>query len=276
MIQREIIQTWTVQHHQHSPIHTAGMVLDPVKMQEFDPFLFLAEDFFKKGTFDFHPHRGIETVTYVIEGKLDHEDNKAGKGELGPGDVQWMTAGRGVIHIEDPVEGDTVHSLQLWVNLPREHKMTEPRYQNLRSQDMPVREKAGALIRIFSGSSGGIKSATKNYVPVTFVEINLEPGATISQDLPGDYNGFMYVLEGNGLFGKNKVEAEKGQALQLGQAEEGQESEVTIQAKEKMRVLLYAGKPLNEPIVARGPFVMNTEEEIRQAYRDYTDGKFGE
>ncbi|MED3563031.1 pirin family protein [Bacillus xiapuensis] len=276
MIQREIIQTWTVQHHQHSPIHAAGMVLDPAKMQEFDPFLFLAEDFFKKGTFDFHPHRGIETVTYCLEGKLEHEDNKAGKGELGPGDVQWMTAGRGVIHIEDPAEGDTVHSLQLWVNLPREHKMTEPRYQNLRSQDMPVREEASALIRIFSGSSGGIKSATKNYVPVTFVEINLEPGATISQDLPGDYNGFMYVLEGNGLFGKNKVEAEKGQALQLGQAEERQESEVTIQAKEKMRVLLYAGKPLNEPIVARGPFVMNTEEEIRQAYRDYMDGKFGE
>ncbi|MGG1399923.1 pirin family protein [Bacillus salipaludis] len=276
MIQREIQRTWTVQHHQHSPIHAAGMVLDPANMHEFDPFLFLAEDFFKKGTFDFHPHRGIETVTYVIEGKLEHNDNKAGKGELGPGDVQWMTAGRGVIHIEDPAEGETVHSLQLWVNLPREDKMTEPRYQNLRVQDMPVREEEGALIRIFSGSSGGVKSSTKNYVPVTFVEINLEPGASISQDLPGNYHGFMYILEGSGLFGKNKVEAEKGQALQLGKGVEGDASEVIIQAKEKLQVLLYAGKPLNEPIVARGPFVMNTEEEIRQAYRDYMDGKFGE
>ncbi|TDK62396.1 pirin family protein [Bacillus salipaludis] len=276
MLQREIQRTWTVQHHQQSPIHAAGMVLDPTNMHEFDPFLFLAEDFFKKGTFDFHPHRGIETVTYVIEGKLEHNDNKAGKGELGPGDVQWMTAGRGVIHIEDPAEGDTVHSLQLWVNLPREHKMTEPCYQNLRGQDMPVREEQGVLVRIFSGSSGGIKSSTKNYVPVTFVEINLEAGATISQDLPGDYSGFMYVLDGSGLFGKNKVEAEKGQALQLGKGVEGDASEVTIQAKEKLQVLLYAGKPLNEPIVARGPFVMNTEEEIRQAYRDYMDGKFGE
>lgn len=276
MIQREITRTWTVQHHQHSPIHAAGMVLNPTNMQEFDPFLFLAEDFFKKGTFDFHPHRGIETVTYVIEGKLEHNDNKAGKGELGPGDVQWMTAGRGVIHIEDPAEGETVHSLQLWVNLPREHKMTEPRYQNLRGQDMPVREEEGALIRIFSGSSGGVQSATQNYVPVTFVEINLDAGASTVQDIPGNYTGFMYVLEGNGFFGKNKVEAEKGQALQLGKGVEGEESGVTIQAKEKLRVLLYAGKPLNEPIVARGPFVMNTEEEIRQAYRDYMDGKFEE
>jgi redox-sensitive bicupin YhaK (pirin superfamily) len=276
IFQRGIEDVWTVQHQQNSPIHIAGMVLDPNNMKESDPFLFLAEDFFKKGTFDFHPHRGIETVTYVIEGKLEHQDNKAGRGELGPGDVQWMTAGKGVIHIEDPAEGETVHSLQLWVNLPREHKMTEPRYQNLRAQDMPVREENGALIRIFSGSSGGIQSPTQNYVPVTMVEINLEPGASVTQDLPGDYNGFMYILEGKGQFGKNKTEAEKGHVLLLEKGEAGLSSEVTITAKEPLRVLLYAGKPLNEPIVARGPFVMNTEEEIRQAYRDYMDGKFAE
>jgi quercetin 2,3-dioxygenase len=276
IFQRGIECVWTVQHHQHSPIHTAGMVLDPSKMKESDPFLFLAEDFFKKGTFDFHPHRGIETVTYVIEGKLEHQDNKAGRGELEPGDVQWMTAGKGVIHIEDPAEGVIVHSLQLWVNLPREHKMAEPRYQNLRAQDMPVRKEEGALIRIFSGSSGGIQSTTKNYVPVTMVEINLKPGATVSQDLPGDYHGFMYILEGKGQFGKSKTEAEKGHVLLLEKGEAGQSSEVTITAKEQLRVLLYAGKPLHEPIVARGPFVMNTEEEIRQAYRDYMAGKFAE
>jgi quercetin 2,3-dioxygenase len=276
IFQRGIDRVWTVQHHQNSPIHTAGLVLDPNQMKESDPFLFLAEDFFKKGTFDFHPHRGIETVTYVIEGKLEHQDNKAGRGELEPGDVQWMTAGKGVIHIEDPAEGETVHSLQLWVNLPREHKMAEPRYQNLRAKDMPVREEDGVLIRIFSGSSGGIQSTTKNYVPVTMVEINLQPGATVTQDLPGDYNGFMYVLEGKGQFGKSKTEAEKGHVLLLGIGDAGQTSEVTITARESLRVLLYAGKPLNEPIVARGPFVMNTEEEIRQAYRDYMDGKFAE
>ncbi|MEH7308495.1 pirin family protein [Neobacillus drentensis] len=274
--QRGIERIWNVQHQQHSPIHTAGMVLDPNKMKESDPFLFLAEDFFKKGTFDFHPHRGIETVTYVIEGKLEHQDNKAGRGELEPGDVQWMTAGRGVIHIEDPAEGETVHSLQLWVNLPREHKMAEPRYQNLRAKDMPVREEEGAQIRIFSGSSGGIQSTTKNYVPVTMVEINIQPGASVTQDLPGDYHSFMYVLDGKGLFGKNKKEAEKGHVLLLEKGEAGQNSEVSMTAEEPLRVLLYAGEPLNEPIVARGPFVMNTEEEIRQAYRDYMAGKFAE
>ncbi|WP_026567950.1 pirin family protein [Bacillus sp. UNC41MFS5] len=276
IFQRDIERVWTVQHHQHSPIHTAGMVLDPNKMKESDPFLFLAEDFFKKGTFDFHPHRGIETVTYVIAGKLEHQDNKAGRGELEPGDVQWMTAGKGVIHIEDPAEGETVHSLQLWVNLPREHKMAEPRYQNLRARDMPVREEEGALIRIFSGSSGGIPSTTKNYVPVTMVEINLQPGASVTQDLPGDYHGFMYVLEGKGQFGKSKKEAEKGHVLLLEKGDPGDNSEVSISAQEPLRVLLYAGKPLHEPIVARGPFVMNTEEEIRQAYRDYMAGKFAE
>ena len=274
--QRGIDRIWTVQHQQNSPIHMAGMVLDPSKMKESDPFLLLAEDFFQKGTFDFHPHRGIETVTYVIEGKLEHYDNKAGKGELVPGDVQWMTAGRGVIHIEDPAEGETVHSLQLWVNLPREYKMTEPRYQNLRAKDMPVREEEGVLIRIFSGSSGGIQSNTKNYVPVTMVEINLEPGVSIRQDIPGDYNGFIYILEGKGQFGKNKTDAEKGQVLSLEKGVAGQDSEVAIKAEERLRVLLYAGRPLNEPIVARGPFVMNTDEEIRQASRDYMDGKFAE
>jgi quercetin 2,3-dioxygenase len=274
--QRGIERIWTVDHRQNSPIHIAGMVLDPSKMKESDPFLFLAEDWFQKGTFDFHPHRGIETVTYVIDGKLEHQDNKAGKGELGPGDVQWMTAGRGVIHIEDPAEGETVHSLQLWVNLPREHKMAEPRYQNLLAQDMPVRQEDGASIRIFSGSSGGIQSATKNYVPVTMVEINVEQGASVTQDLPGDYNGFMYILEGKGLFGKNQTEAGKGHVLLLEKASPEDESEITIEAVENLRVLLYAGRPLNEPIVARGPFVMNTEEEIREAYRDYMAGKFTE
>lgn len=121
----------------------------------------LAEDIFQQGTFDLHPHRGIETVTYVIDGILEHFDNKNGYGKLKPGDVQWMTAGRGVIHQEDPAPGSTVHSLQLWVNLPSSKKLTAPRYQNLKSADMPVRKEKGALIRIFSGSSKGIQAPTK-------------------------------------------------------------------------------------------------------------------
>jgi quercetin 2,3-dioxygenase len=273
-MERNIRYVKTVQHTQQSPTHKVGLVIEPGNWVEHDPFLILAEDWFQKGTFDLHPHRGIETVTYVIEGRLEHFDNKAGKGELLPGDVQWMTAGSGVIHSEDPVEGETVHSLQLWVNLSSDKKMTVPRYQNMKSKDMPVYEKEGALIRVFSGTSNGIQSLTQNHTAVTFVEMNVEAGAEIRQELPGDYNGFMYVLEGQGTFGSNHTEGRAGQALFLEKADTLEETYVTVRATQQMKVLLYAGQPIKEPVVARGPFVMNTEEEVRQAYKDYTDGKF--
>jgi len=263
-----------VQPTKHSPGHTVALVLEPGHWEEFDPFLLLAEDWFEHGTFDVHPHRGIETVTYVIEGRLLHYDNKAGAGELMPGDVQWMTAGRGVIHKEDPDAGDTVHSLQLWLNLTSDKKMTQPRYQNLRSHDMPVRQEEGASIRVFSGSSGAVRSQTENHVPVTMVEIVVEPGYRITQELPGDFNGFLYVLEGKGTFGGNLAQGVQGQVLWLDRPDNSSRSEVAIHATDKLRVLLYAGKPVREPVVAYGPFVMNSKEEIRQAINDYQSGKF--
>ncbi|MCL6547664.1 MAG: pirin family protein [Alicyclobacillus sp.] len=273
-VQRDVVRVWTPEPRRNSPIHTAAQILEPGRWAEYDPFLLLMEDWFGHGTFDVHPHRGIETVTYVIEGRLRHYDNRFGNGELGPGDVQWMTAGRGVIHKEDPAEGETVHSLQLWVNLPRAEKMTEPRYQNLRREEMPVRREAGAEVRVFSGSSGDVKAGTLNHVPVTMVEITLEPGATVSQDLPGDYNGFLYVLEGRGTFGANQAEGRQGQVLWLGGAGDAAASEVPVSAREPLRALLYAGRPLREPVVAYGPFVMNTREEIIQALEDYQSGRF--
>src|SRR5690606_8091498 len=150
----------------------------------------MAEDWFQQGTFDFHPHRGIETVTFVIEGKLKHEDNYGGYGVLEPGDVQWMTAGRGIIHSEDPLPGETVHSLQLWLNLPRSDKMAEPRYQDIKSANAPVRTEPGAIVRVFSGHSGDVHAQTQNYIPVTYVEMVVEAGASVTQQLPGSYNGF--------------------------------------------------------------------------------------
>lgn len=275
VFQRDIQRVWTAKKNRISPNHQNSFILEPGHWEEFDPFLMLAEDWFQKGSFDVHPHRGIETVTYVMKGKLEHYDNKtAGKDELLPGDAQWMTAGRGVIHKEDPAVGETVHSLQLWVNLPSGDKMTEPRYQNLRSADMPLRVEEGATIRVFSGSSGGLTSSTKNVVPITMVELNVESGAAVKQDLPGSYNGFLYILEGEGLFGRELTRAGVGQVLWLGSAENNQKSEVEITGVTKLRALLYAGQPLNEPVVAHGPFVMNTPEQIRQAYEDYRDGKF--
>jgi redox-sensitive bicupin YhaK (pirin superfamily) len=273
--ERSITKVWTAGRNRIGPGHSNSLILEPGHWSEYDPFLFLAEDWFQRGSFDVHPHRGIETVTYVMEGKLEHFDNKSGgKDELLPGDAQWMTAGRGVIHKEDPAAGETVHSLQLWVNLPSAQKMTEPRYQNLRSEGMPVREEEGARIVIFSGSSGGIQSHTLNVVPITMVEMTLQPGATVKQDVPGSYNGFFFVLEGEGSFGREGTRGTERQALWLEPGAEGQPSEVSVTAITLLRVLLYAGEPVREPVVARGPFVMNTDEQIWQAYQDYRDGKF--
>jgi len=241
-----------------------------------DPFLALMEDWFPRGVFGKHPHRGIETVTYVLEGRIDHYDNLGHEGVILPGDAQWMTAGRGLIHNEIPAEGETVHSLQLWINLPASQKMTAPRYQDLVGDGVPVRREPGAEIKVFSGDSGVVTSPTKNFVPVTLLEFRLEPGAAVRQDLPADYNAFVVVLEGEGAIGEAGCKVVGGDVAWLTRSEEAAASETLVAAGEKpMRALLYAGRPLREPVVARGPFVMNTEAEIDQAYADYRAGRFG-
>jgi len=272
---RDITEIRDVKLTAYSSIHSAGPVIAPGNWAKHDPFLLMMEDKFQKGAFDVHPHRGIETVTYVIDGAIEHYDSASGEGgKLGPGDVQWMTAGSGVIHNEVPSEGVTAHSLQLWVNLPREKKMTAPRYQNLLGKAMPVRKEAGATVKVFSGNSKDVTSSTKNHVPVTMVEIVLEAGASISQDLPGSYNGFIYIIEGSGTFGTSSRQASKGQVLLLGSAGGSRKSEIEMTAIVPLKVILYAGAPVNEPVVARGPFVMNTEEEIMQAYKEFREGTF--
>ena len=159
--------------HRVRPLMPAAMRGDYAAV---DPFLGLMEDWFPRGVFGKHPHRGIETVTYVLDGRIDHYDNQGHEGAILPGDAQWMTAGRGLIHNEIPAEGQTVHSLQLWVNLPAAQKMVAPRYQDLVARDMPVRREPGAEIRVFSGSSGGVSAPTRNFVPVTMVEFRLDAG----------------------------------------------------------------------------------------------------
>jgi quercetin 2,3-dioxygenase len=273
---REISRVWEVAAREGQGSHLrVGQVLKPGLWKEYDPFLFMAEDWFQQGTFDFHPHRGIETVTFVLEGKLKHEDNYGGYGVLEPGDVQWMTAGRGIIHSEDPLPGETVHSLQLWVNLPRSDKMAEPRYQDMKSANTPVRREPGSIVRVFSGASGGVEATTLNHIPVTYLEIVMEEGAVLSQELPGGYNGFIYVLEGKGRFGSNEKPGEERKVLWLGSSNGAEQSEITIRADEPLRAILVAGQPIHEPVVAYGPFVMNTDEEIQQAFDDYRSGKFG-
>ena len=273
--QRNIKKTWKVQLNKNSEIHSAGLVLPSGNWKEFDPFLIMAEDKVQRGAFDTHPHRGMETVTYIIDGVLEHSDNKGGSGILHPGDAQWMTAGSGIMHLEAPPENVTAHTLQLWVNLPKANKMAPPRYQDILSSNVPVRKEEGVNYRVFSGNSGDVVSTTKNYAKVTYVEIIIDSEHTAKQDLPSGYNGFIYILEGSGIFGANEVKGEKGEVLLLDNVkEEVETSEIIIKANEKLRVIFIAGKPLNEPVVARGPFVMNTEEEITQAYADFRSGKF--
>ena len=273
--QRRIKDTWKVQYLKRSNTHSVGVVLPLGDLRRFDPFLVMAEDKFDSTAFDEHPHRGIETVTYVIHGELHHKDNKGGRGTLKPGDAQWMTAGSGLIHLEAPPKGTMVHLLQLWVNLPKANKMATPRYQDISGSSVPLRKEEGVTYKVYSGNSGEVVSEVENYVPVTMVELLIDAGYTANQDLPADYRGFMYILEGTGVFGSNQVMAEKGEVLLLDEIKEpGETSDIVIKANNKLRVILYAGRPLNEPISARGPFVMNTEEELTQAYSDYRAGKF--
>jgi len=169
-----------------------------------------------------------------------------------------------------------VHSLQLWVNLPAAQKMVAPRYQDLVAKDMPARREPGAEIRVFSGSSGGVSAPTRNYVPVTMVEFRLDSRVSVRQDLPADYNAVIVVLEGAGRLGAERTAVEAGDVAWLTRGEDAAPSEVEVAAGDApLRALLYAGRPLHEPVVAGGPFVMNTQAEIEQAYADYRAGRFG-
>ncbi len=235
-IDRPTLQTGMTPEHRVRPLVASG---DP---KATDPFLALMEDWFPRGVFDRHPHRGMETVTYVIDGRLDHYDSYGNEGSILPGNVQWMTAGRGIIHLEQPAEGVTVHSLQLWVNLPAADKMVEPRAQNLVAADLPLRRERGAEIRVFSGRSGDAIAPTKNYAPVTMLEIQLEAAAHVRQELPADYNAFIVVLEGDGLIGGDRSPVRAGDVAWLTRTDDDTLSEVDIAGgTAPLRVLLFAG-----------------------------------
>ncbi len=163
----------------HVPGHRARRLIEGSDPGFTDPFLVMAEDWMPRGAFPKHPHRGIETVTYVIDGAVEHFDSAGHCGRLGPGDVQWMTAGRGIVHEENAPQGLVAHTLQIWVNLPAAAKMTEPRYQDLIGANVPVRREPGVEARVFSGQSGDIVSNTVNHVPVTMIDAQIGPGADV-------------------------------------------------------------------------------------------------
>jgi quercetin 2,3-dioxygenase len=227
-----------------------------------------------------HPHRGFETVTYMLEGAFEHEDSTGGGGYLGPGDVQWMTAGAGVVHSELPAErirreGGRVHGLQLWVNLPRADKMAPPRYQEIKSDEIPVTEPApGARVKVVAGDVFGVRGPVDTHSPIVYLHITLSPGASLDVPLPPGHRAMAYVIWGRGRFG-DATEAREGE-LALFTGDEGTvHLDAPDDAERPLDALVIAGVPLREPVARYGPFVMNSRDELVQAFEDYQSGAMG-
>jgi quercetin 2,3-dioxygenase len=255
---------------------------------EFDPFLLLDEmgpvevaPGEAKGAPD-HPHRGFETVTYLLAGEMEHKDSRGHAGRLRPGDVQWMTAGAGVVHSEMPSrefqrKGGRMHGFQLWVNLPQAGKMTRPRYQEIPSGRIPKATSVDGLVtvNVIAGEALGQKAVIETHTPIIYLHYHVKAGGVVIQPVPSDYNAFAYIVEGDGLFGEERERAVDGQMVLL--AGDGDEVRIenAAEAPTSLDVLLIAGVPWNEPIARYGPFVMNTQPEIYQAFEDYRLGRMG-
>ena len=264
--------------------------------EEFDPFL-LFDDFrnedpaaYEAG-FPWHPHRGIETITYVLAGTVDHGDSLGNTGKLGAGDVQWMTAGSGILHQEMP-KGDPngrMHGFQLWANLPASQKMTDPRYQDVTSADIPeVTEDDGTTVRVICGSFWGKHGPVDGIAAdPRYLDVWVPPGTQRTLRVETGRHGFAYVFEGSGTFRDasepRSVRDEDGNVVTLPLEQTGNRSlvlfdrgdEVTVQAgDEGIRFLLVSGKPIEEPVAWAGPIVMNTQEQLKQAYSELRDGTF--
>ena len=259
------------------------------QFSEFDPFLLLDEmgpmelgPNQAKGAPD-HPHRGFETVTYMLSGEMEHRDSRGHAGRLTPGDVQWMTAGSGVVHSEMPSaefarSGGRMHGFQLWVNLPKPDKMMKPRYQEIPGSQIPKATSGDGLVTVsvIAGEAMNRKAVIETRTPIMYLHYSLKPGGVVTQAVPSGFNIFAYVIDGQGLFGAERERGDDGQMVLF--APDG--TEVRIEnpsdATSTLDVLLIGGVPLNEPVARYGPFVMNTKEEIYQAIEDYRLGKMGE
>jgi len=231
-----------------------------------------------KGT-PWHPHRGFETVTYIIDGTFRHQDSNGGGGLITNGDTQWMTAGGGILHIEAPPEelvmtGGLFHGIQLWVNLPARLKMTPPRYQDIRARQVSLLSSAdgGALLRVIAGSFGGHAGPGITHTPITLVHATVSAGAQVRLPWRADFNALAYVLAGSGTVGVEKRPFRMGQLAAFG---DGDALTFAAGPKGDMEVLLLGGEPIREPVAAYGPFVMNTREELVQAFEDYQAGRLG-
>ena len=260
-------------------------VIGQPQLPDLDPFLMLdefgtdrAEDYI--AGFPDHPHRGFETVTYMLDGRMRHRDNHGNEGVLVPGSVQWMTAGRGLVHSEMPEQQEgRMRGFQLWLNLPAREKMTAPKYQEFGPERIPSATPApGVTVKVIAGQVDGTSGPIfQPATDPTYLDIALEPGAEFTQALPADYAAFLYVFEGSLQVGPS-AESSLLRTHELGVLGEGSEIRlrgVSSGAGSKVaRAILVAGRPLREPVAKYGPFVMNTREELQQAFEDFQRGRF--
>lgn len=271
----------------HRQLEGGGFVVrrpfPTVGIQQVDPFLLLDE----LGPIDYpageavgapdHPHRGFETVTYVLEGENEHEDSAGHKGFIGAGDVQWMTAGKGVVHAEMPSRrmqenGGRMHGFQIWVNLPKRDKLMEPRYQELPAGGIPTATSADGLakVKVIAGEALGAKAAIETRTPIAYHHWSLQPGAEVRIPLDATFNGLLYVFGGAVKVGDDSREVKDGTMAMLGLGDE-----VLLRADQKAELLLLAGVPLREPMARWGPFVMNEWKELEEAAEDFQTGRMG-
>jgi redox-sensitive bicupin YhaK (pirin superfamily) len=260
-----------------------AFIIGPDNPARTDPFLVLSEDWFSSPGFEWHPHRGVETVTTVLDGVLEHGDNAGHAGALEPGDVQWMTAGHGIIHRELAYRNVHAHTLQLWVNLPAAAKLVDTRYQDIRAAGRPAVVAPGTRIDMISGPAGAagagpdLAGPALNHWPITGALVTLEPGASLDYRIPARDRAFGYVLSGRAAIAGRRVQA--GQIAWSDPAGvPGGDSILQLSAPpadEVASIMLYSGPPIGEPVAFGGPFVMNTEAEIAAAFADFRRGKFG-
>jgi quercetin 2,3-dioxygenase len=262
-------------------IEGAGVLLRrsiaPRVSNEFDPFLLFDHFAFNDPIegpirgFPMHPHRGIETVTYMLDGSTQHRDSLGNSGLIGPGDVQWMTSGRGILHEEMPRRGPSgnIYGFQLWVNLPAAQKMTAPRYQEVTAATIPAYEKDGLRVRVVAGSFAGVAGpVTQIAASPLYLEVQMAPDTEFIQPIPAGHTALAYLFEGEALFGEQTVAA-----VHMLQFADGDHLRVKTE-NSPARFMLMAGMPFREPIAPYGPFVMNTREEIQQALAELRNGTF--
>ncbi len=256
----------------------------PNRANLFDPFLLFDHFAFNDPLegpilgFPTHPHRGIETVTYMLEGNVRHRDSLGNTGIIGSGDVQWMTSGRGILHEEMPRRGPSgvIDGFQLWVNLPAAQKMCPPRYQEVNASAIPTVEKAGVKVRVVAGEYEGIQGpVTEIAAQPLYMEVTLEPGAEMCLPTSEEHRVVAYLFDGEGLFGLDgDGQGESVTAVRMVVFEDGDHVRIRAGAGARARFMLMAGAPFHEPIFPYGPFVMNTPEEIQQALADLRNGTF--